>query len=149
MRHYGDQLLLAILTKSFGLDGLGSVEQFMDAHPALTETAYNTLRFLGYVEPDHSSSFGFGPTHALTHQLLEPSPCDCEKQHPDEDDRHFLNELIQASGAPMLWEGGMGLSNLLVVLRLAYWSEDHVLIPTEWMHMEVLRTGKSSWLEKP
>jgi len=135
---YGDQVLLAIFAKSFGRDvWCGNPKQFREAHPTLTEAGCRMMRLLELVEPDEGSPFGHRPTNNLTMQLLlESEMTHTDKKTPDEEDRELLDELIQGSGKPELWEGGKSLSNMLVVLRLAQWSEEtNELIPTEWLHI--------------
>jgi hypothetical protein len=83
MNNYGDQVLLAILAKSFGRDvWCGSPGQFRKAHPALTGAALKTLSLLELVEPDQDSPWGYRPTRNLTRQLLDPL-IDDDKEHPD------------------------------------------------------------------
>jgi hypothetical protein len=137
MNNYGDQVLLEILARSFGRDvWCGTPGQFRKAHPTLVEAALKTLGLLALVEPDKDSPWGYRPTRNLTRQLLDPL-VDDDKEHADEDDRKLLKTIIQVVGKPELWEGGKSLSNMLVVLRLAQWSEKtNELIPTEWLHIE-------------
>jgi hypothetical protein len=137
MNNYGDQVLLAILAKSFGRDvWCGSPGQFRIADPTLAEAAFKTLSLLELVEPDNDSPRGYRPTRNLTRQLLDPL-VDDDIEHADDQDRKLLEKIIQASGKPELWEGGKSLSNMLVMLRLAQWSkETNELIPTEWLHVE-------------
>ncbi len=137
MNNYGDQVLLAILARSFGRDvWRGTPGQFRTAHPTLVEAAFKTLSLLELVEPNNDSPWGYRPTRKLTRQLLDPL-VDDDKEHADEEDKKLLKKIIQAVGKPELWEGGKSLSNMLVVLRLAQWGEDtNELIPTEWLHIE-------------
>jgi hypothetical protein len=143
MNNYGDQVLLAILAKSFGRDvWCGSPGQFRTAHPALTEAAFKTLSLLELVEPDEDSPSRYRPTHNLTDQLLDPL-IDSKKKHADEQDRKLLKKIIEASGRPELWEGGKSLSNMLVVLHFAHWSSESPgeLIIYESLHMQMIYAG--------
>ena len=88
----------------------------------MVEAAFNTLRLLKLVEPDHDSPWGYRPTQHLTSQLLDPL-VDSDKDFVDDGDRKLLTKIIQASEKPELWEGGKSLSNLLVVLKFAHWRE--------------------------
>jgi hypothetical protein len=142
MKNYGEEVLLAILARSFARNVWhGTPGEFRKAHPTLVEAAFKTLSLLELVELDRDSPWGYRPTRHLTSQLLDPL-VDSDKENIDEEDRKVLTKIIQASEKPELWEGGKSLSNMLVVLRFAHWREGAgELIPHESLHMQMIYAG--------